>query len=247
MPETDVYSNIKKAQEIFTAMRVPSAIDYCQMVLADLKLREGNTADAAILFQESMNSQRGKDASTVSYALERLANIRCWPSDEIMWSSSWAVVYLAYAKKAKWKVELYKALQFLGDGFMLQGDEHTAHSLFAVALEAFTEMDIHRSRGNCMLRLGDIAKTRGDLVEAVRLWTDARPLFERSSQANEVAKIDTRLAAVDADSRQQHEGSLQILSCLDAPMTSLDTALDQLNIEVAKDTDPSTEPTYAPF
>ncbi|KAJ7115227.1 hypothetical protein C8R44DRAFT_794269, partial [Mycena epipterygia] len=55
-------------------------------------------------------------------------------------------------------------------------------------------MDVHRGRGDCMLRLGDIAKNRGDLVKAAELWKEARPLFEKSSQAKDMAKIDTRLA-----------------------------------------------------
>ncbi|KAJ7465889.1 hypothetical protein FB451DRAFT_1178728 [Mycena latifolia] len=201
-PEAEVYFKIEKAKEIFTAICHPCAIELCRMVSADLKLRQGNIAEAKILFQEGVNSRWG-DADTVNYVLERLADVSCWPSDEITLSSRWAVVYLVYAKKLQRKVELYTALQFLGDGLMVQGDKDTAQSLFEVALEAFTEMDIHHRRADCMLRLGDISKQRGDLIKAVRLWKDARPLFERSSQGYEVAKIDTRLAAVDANTLQQ--------------------------------------------
>ncbi|KAJ7451380.1 hypothetical protein FB451DRAFT_1186314 [Mycena latifolia] len=191
-PAAEVCFNLDKAKEIFTAI----------VELASLTLRERNIPEAKTLFQDSLNSQWGKDTDAVTRALERLANVSCWPSDEIKWSSRWAVVYLAYAKKVQRKVHLYKALQFQGDGFMLLGDEDTAQSLFEVALEAFTGMDIHRSRGDCMLRLGDIEKERGDFGNAVRLWTDARPLFERSLQANEVAKIDTRLAAINGNALQ---------------------------------------------
>ncbi|KAJ7451382.1 hypothetical protein FB451DRAFT_1374414 [Mycena latifolia] len=243
-PAAEVYVSLEKAKEILTAMCVPSGLGFCQVVLASLKLRERNIPEAKTLFQECLNCQWGKDADTVTYALERLANVSCWPSDEIKWSLTWAVVYLAYAKKLQRKVDLYKAFQFLGDGFMLQGDEDTAQSLFEVALEAFMEMDIHRSRAHCMLRLGDIAKQRGDLVKALRLWRDARPLFERSSQANEVAEIDTRLAAVDGNTLQNYEESLQFLRRLDAPTTLLATGIDQLNIEVGKDRGPTIEPIY---
>jgi hypothetical protein len=44
-----------------------------------------------------------------------------------------------------------------------------------------------------MLRLGDIAKKQKDLAKAVKLWTNARPLFEISLQAKDVAQIDARL------------------------------------------------------
>ncbi|KAJ7443383.1 hypothetical protein FB451DRAFT_1149734 [Mycena latifolia] len=242
-PEADVQKNIRKATEILTAMRFPLGIDYCRIVLADLKLRERDISHAKELFQAGLNSQWGKNAEAVAYTLARLADVTCWPSAEIKWSSSWQVVYLAHSKKAQLKIDLYKAFQFLGDGLMLQEDEDTAHSLFEVALEAFTEMDIHRSRADCMLRLGDIAKQSGDLLKAVGLWKDARPLFERSSQAMEVAKIDTRLAGIDADILQQHEKSLQYLRMLDAPTTLLHAGIDQLTIEVVEDRDPTREKT----
>ncbi|KAJ7443277.1 hypothetical protein FB451DRAFT_1437664, partial [Mycena latifolia] len=242
-PEPDVQCNIEKAKELFTAMRLPSAIDYCRIMSADLKLRERNISHAKELFQACLNSQWGKEAELVAYTLARLADVTCWPSAEIKWSSRWQVVYLTHSKKSQSKVDLYKAFQFLGDGFMLQGDEDTAHSLFEVALEAFTEMDIHRSRADCMLRLGDIAKQSGDLIKAVGLWKDALPLFARSLQAKEVAKIDTRLAAADVDILQQHEKSLQYLHMLDAPTTLLHTGLDELNIEVVEDRDPTSEQT----
>ncbi|KAJ7442883.1 hypothetical protein FB451DRAFT_1438049 [Mycena latifolia] len=204
-----------------------------------LKLRERSISQAKELFQATLNSQWGKDVEAVAYTMARLADVTCWPSAEIKWSSRWQVVYLAHSTKSQSKVNLYKAFQFLGDRFMLQGDEDTAHSLFEVALEAFTEMDIHRSRADCMLRLGDIAKQSGDLVKAVGLWKDALPLFARSSQAKEVAKIDTRLAAADADILQQHKKSLQYLHMLDAPTTLLHAGLDELNIEVVEDRDPT--------
>ncbi|KAJ7469555.1 hypothetical protein FB451DRAFT_1476388 [Mycena latifolia] len=202
-------------------------------------LRERSISQAKELFQATLNSQWGKDVEAVAYTMARLADVTCWPSAEIKWSSRWQVVYLAHSTKSQSKVNLYEAFQFLGDRFMLQGDEDTAHSLFEVALEAFTEMDIHRSRADCMLRLGDIAKQSGDLVKAVGLWKDALPLFARSSQAKEVAKIDTRLAAADADILQQHEKSLQYLHMLDAPTTLLHAGLDELNIEVVEDRDPT--------
>ncbi|KAJ7443379.1 hypothetical protein FB451DRAFT_1437614 [Mycena latifolia] len=221
--EPEVQYNIKKAMGIFAAMRLPLGIDYCRMA--------------------TLNLQWGKNAEAVAYTLARLADVTCWPSAEVKWSTSWQVVYLAHSKKSQCKVDLYKAFQFLGDGFMLQGDQDTAHSLFEVALEAFTKMDIHRSRANCMLRLGDIAKQSGDLVRAVGLWKDARPLFERSSQAKEVAKTDTRLAAIDTDLPQQHDKSLQYLRMLDAPTPLLHAGLDELNIEVVEGRNPTSKQT----
>jgi hypothetical protein len=89
---------------------------------------------------------------------------------------------------------VHKALLFLGDVFISQRDDYTAHILFTVAVEGFNYMDVHRSRAQCLLRLGDLAHKKGDISHAVDFWTTARPLFERSSQEKEVAQIDARQA-----------------------------------------------------
>jgi hypothetical protein len=82
-------------------------------------------------------------------------------------------------------------------------DELTAESLFTVALEAFTYMDVHRSRGDCILRLGDIAWQRADKAGAAVLWREAHPLFERSQQTKDVGQIDERLAACEQNQLAQ--------------------------------------------
>ncbi|KAJ7236495.1 hypothetical protein C8J57DRAFT_1247740 [Mycena rebaudengoi] len=56
------------------------------------------------------------------------------------------------------------------------------NNLFAVALEGITYMDVHCSRAQCMLRLGDLAKKRGEISTAIEFWKSARRLFERSLQ-----------------------------------------------------------------
>jgi hypothetical protein len=91
---------------------------------------------------------------------------------------------------------LHKAFLFLGDVFISHEDDDTAKNLWIVALEGFTYMDVHRSRAQCMLRLGDLAKKRGDST-AIDFWKLARPLFECSFQAKDVAQINSRLAAVE--------------------------------------------------
>jgi hypothetical protein len=57
-------------------------------------------------------------------------------------------------------------------------------------------MDVHRNRGECMLRLGDICKGNGDLPQAVEHWETARSLFDRSSQAKQMKNVSDRLASV---------------------------------------------------
>ncbi|KAJ6492682.1 hypothetical protein DFH09DRAFT_1104615 [Mycena vulgaris] len=106
---------------------------------------------------------------------------------------TWPAVFLSHAQKSREKLAPHKVLLCLGDLLIAQGDDDTAHSLFTVALHLFTRMDVHFSKGQCLLRLGDLARKNRNFSYATELWTTARPLFERSSQAKDVAQIDAKL------------------------------------------------------
>ncbi|KAF8158750.1 hypothetical protein K438DRAFT_1860774 [Mycena galopus ATCC 62051] len=60
-------------------------------------------------------------------------------------------------------------------------------------------MDVHHSRAQCMLHLGDLASKHGCTSEAINFWEAARPLFERTLQTKDVAQIDSRLATWEGD------------------------------------------------
>ncbi|KAJ7090689.1 hypothetical protein C8R44DRAFT_750918 [Mycena epipterygia] len=213
-----VHQNLDSAKRIFTTLGFIREINHCEVIFASLCIREGNTVAAKDLLQQCLQTASGKDHQTMSYCLEQLADI------DSQTSTNWAVIYLVHAHKTHEKLALYKALCCIGDVFLCEGNEYTAHNLFVVALEGFTYMDVHCSRANCMLRLGDIAKQKGDKVNAVDLWKEARPLFERSSQAKDVACIDTRLALVEQQISESdtHQKSLVVLGELEAPTMSVD-------------------------
>jgi hypothetical protein len=150
----------------------------------------------------------------VSLCLENLGNVSSWGAIDLM--PTWTTVFLAHSLKVKQNLETHKALQFLGDVFLTQGDESTAINLFTVALDGFTYMDVHCSRAECMLRLGDISKMRSDLFKAVGLWETARPLFERSSQMKQVQQIDERLGRISKDVLEKDRNNLAHLAELNA-------------------------------
>jgi hypothetical protein len=146
--------------------------------------------------------------------------------------SNWTTVYLANSIKFKEKLGINKALQFLGDIFLAQADVDTAVNLFIVGLEGFTYMDVHRSRAECMLRLGDIAKAHDDLPKAVKFWEAARSLFERSSQTKQMQDIDERLASAGEDVLEQHRLSLAPLAEINASTGAVkDTEENLSNLE----------------
>jgi tetratricopeptide (TPR) repeat protein len=200
--EHDVLGNLHKAQTIFETHKIARGLIYCDITTADLQLREGNTSTAKTLFQKCLNLMRGKESEMASFCLERLADITAWGSADLNSACPWTMIYLSHSQKGHKKLALHRALLFLGDLFFSSGDEGTAHSLFIVALEGFTLMDIHQSRAQCMIRLGDLANKHGDLPNAIKHWRAARPLFERSLQAKDIANIDLRLATVEEDHKE---------------------------------------------
>ncbi|KAJ7451286.1 hypothetical protein FB451DRAFT_1186225 [Mycena latifolia] len=191
---------------------------FCDMVAAALVLNEGDLRKAMMLFQ---HASKPLGVRTVRLSATAWRN----------WGMLHGVVFLAYSLKLKRKLEIYKALQFLGDVYLADKDQQTAINLLTVALEGFTRMDVHRSRGECMLRLGDMSELHGDLPKAAELWKTARALFKRSSQAKQVANIDERLART-TNLPEHHLVSIVQLSTLKAPMTRSGT-VDEDDIQPA--------------
>ncbi|KAJ7336827.1 hypothetical protein DFH08DRAFT_1017920 [Mycena albidolilacea] len=191
----DIYHRLNTIKESIKNSTHSREIIACNMIIADVKLREGRFDSAKITFQECLHSTWGTDNEVESFCLERLADITAWPSSESQ--SRWPVTYLGYAYKTKDNFALHKALLCLGDVFIINKDGKSAENLYTLALEGFTQMDVHCSRAQCMIRLGDLANEQGHTSKAISLWQTAQPLFERSLQATDVAQIDVRLSAAE--------------------------------------------------
>jgi hypothetical protein len=80
-----------------------------------------------------------------------------------------------------------------------------------------------------MLQLGDIFKGHSDLLKALEFWEAARPLFEHSSQAKQVQRIDERVANISEDVLKQHRNNLACLSELNAPAQTVEELEDDLS------------------
>jgi tetratricopeptide (TPR) repeat protein len=204
-PKHDVQQNIDLARSIFMTIGLKSWIICCDILLAYLCLREKDQQAAKFIFEKSLKLAP-EDDQIKSFCLEQLGNINSWGPDESI--PGWTTIFLIYSIKCKKHLQVHKALQFLGDIFLYQKDVDTAIILFTVALEGFTYMDVHCSRAECMLRLGDISKSHSDIVKAVELWTTARLLFERSSQAKQIQCIDERLAGIGSDVLEQQKENI---------------------------------------
>jgi hypothetical protein len=209
--EDDVQQNINTAGVLFQKINYSSGIIYCDMFRAALDVQLGKYPAAKSVFQRCLSSAWGKDSEIVTYCLEKLASVEQWSAaDQI--SSPWSVILLVHSIKSKQRLELYKALQFLGGVFLGREDQETALSLFNVALDGFTQMDVHRSRAECMVQLADISKVNGDELKAATLWNTARPLFEQSSQRKQLAELDSKLASLSQS--QLKEVQQETVDCI---------------------------------
>ncbi|KAJ7020335.1 hypothetical protein C8F04DRAFT_1242049 [Mycena alexandri] len=215
----EIQKKIDASKVIFERHGIPRALVVIESIQGDLNLREGDMS--SLLFCECFKSGWGE---AVNYCLERLGNITRWEGSP---HPSW-IVFLAHSLRGKQKLGIHKALQFLGDIFLKENDEVTASSLFSLALEGFTQMDVHRSRAECMIRLGDMSKKNGDLVTALELWETARPLFERSSQLKQVQDIDERLSGIGEHVKGQNQTNLARLTELHAPVGKVGEVEDEL-------------------
>ncbi|KAJ7888456.1 hypothetical protein B0H13DRAFT_1888406 [Mycena leptocephala] len=223
-PQDDVQRSCDTARKIFNF--IAKEMIMCDTILADLYLREENLLAAQTIFERCIKlSLRSSEITT--YCLERLGDASCWGALDGM--SSWTTVFLVNSLKRKEKLGIYKALRSLGDIFLAQHDEHTATSLLTVALEGFTHMDVHRSRAECMFRLGDISKGCGNLLKAVEFWEAARPLFERSSQAKQVQNIHERVADISKDVLEQHRNNMARLAEINALSGTVEELEDELS------------------
>ncbi|KAJ7899953.1 hypothetical protein B0H13DRAFT_2275378 [Mycena leptocephala] len=222
----DVQRNCDRARKMLGSVSNVHGMTICDIILADLYLREGNSLAAKTILKRCYKLNLGFSEITI-YCLERLGDASCWGDLDGM--SSWTTIFLVNSLKRKAKLRVFKALQSFGDIFLAQHDEHTATSLFTVALEGFTEMDVHRSRAECMLRLGDISKEHSNLLKAVEFWERARPLFERSSQAQQVQHINERLAGISEDVLEQHRNNLAHLAELSAPSGTVEELEEDLS------------------
>ncbi|KAJ7084667.1 hypothetical protein C8R44DRAFT_821859, partial [Mycena epipterygia] len=82
-----------------------------------------------------------------------------------------------------------KSLRCLGDIFVAEHDEETALTLFKIALDGFTFMDVHRCKADCMVRIAGILEHQGQTTMATEVWKKARTLFQWSSQVEDVSRV----------------------------------------------------------
>ncbi|KAJ7742823.1 hypothetical protein B0H16DRAFT_1018535 [Mycena metata] len=233
-PETEIQRKIDTSQTLFRLNGLVKHATGCEYVQAKLNLRNGDMSNS--LFRSVLRAMWGTDSQLVSQCLESLGDVSSWEGSHH--DVSWSTVFFVYSLKQQERLGIHKALQFMGDIFLRENEEATAISLFTLALQGFTQMDVHCSRAECMIRLGDISKKNGDVLKALKLWEMARSLFEQSSQTKRIQNIHERLVSVDDSAKQQHQQNLTHLAELsllsgqvDEDDSDMELELDEVAIE----------------
>ncbi|KAJ7847571.1 hypothetical protein B0H14DRAFT_3453652 [Mycena olivaceomarginata] len=189
-----VFPKLNGAMTAFRNRHYAPGISVCEYCHADLRHREGDATGARAEYTRLFAAACNGNDELMGLCLAKLAD-PTKPVHADTESARWAFVFLAFALRPQVRsaVMVHQALRRLGDTLVGQGTEHTALSILAIALDGFTQMDIHQGRAECMRTIGDVYVRRGDLSKAQGMWEAARPLFERSEQKKEVVRIDERL------------------------------------------------------
>jgi hypothetical protein len=219
-----VYQNLETCRsriQMLAGYEQAATAPWVDVALADLSLRDGNHTVANTTFSAYVASPgNGSSIIQVLECLERLADLSSGMNN-LQNTLRWAAIFISLGLISKTKLATMKAIHCLGQLLAAEGDDESAFSLFTVALEAFTFMDVHRWRADCMVQIADIYEKRGEIQKSVGLWKMARPLFERSSQAKDVTRLGRRLAEADFAISEKHEQQFIQLVELHVPVGDL--------------------------
>ncbi|KAJ7917613.1 hypothetical protein B0H13DRAFT_1870079 [Mycena leptocephala] len=194
--DAHILANVNVAEAIYKNSG-SQRLFLCACVIAELKLRRGDTEDARSTFVGCLSKSRWAYQDVTGFCLAALGDPK-YRMHETADTFRWAMVCLAFEQKMKDPVETVYALRRLADLYSILDDEETALNLFHAVLEAATKMDIYRVRAECMLGIGDIMIRRGDVTQAKEMWTGAHPHFLKASQIRHGAAVKKRLGQLPA-------------------------------------------------
>ncbi|KAK6996534.1 hypothetical protein R3P38DRAFT_3222231 [Favolaschia claudopus] len=119
-------------------------VNACNVYRADFMLREGEASRARAEYVRLWDSLRGEDDELAGCCLAKLADpARSVHGDAE--SARWAAVFLAFTLHAPTRNQLvlHQALRCFADVLGRQGEYDVSLSVFEIALEGFTMMDVY--------------------------------------------------------------------------------------------------------
>ncbi|KAJ6548206.1 hypothetical protein DFH09DRAFT_629672 [Mycena vulgaris] len=190
----DILRNLDSARRIFVDLADGYGLDMCSIARMELHAIHGEYEDAKKICLATV-APAGKSGDILVSCFERLGDI-AYAQKDFASASRYYTVLFAACQKHEDRRNTAMALRRIGDIFMVDGDADAALHVWEIALDALTRMDVHRGRAECMLRIGDVHMERADAARARELWENARVLFRRCSQAQQIHKCDERIRAL---------------------------------------------------
>ncbi|KAK7055496.1 AAA domain-containing protein [Favolaschia claudopus] len=189
----EVVAALEIPRQIFISRGYLRGLPICDKVLADFLIGSGRMTDAIQLYENCARSFWDDSAEQLLLCMNKLGDITLRQSAQPEDSRSarhWATTYLAYGKQTASMCVIAWAFRCLGDlALASENDDATAQSLFLVALEEFTRMDIYRGKAECLLRLGSIARKQGGEALAQEYLVEAKQMFLNSGMVGEASRI----------------------------------------------------------
>ncbi|KAJ7183817.1 hypothetical protein C8R46DRAFT_1308877 [Mycena filopes] len=220
--ESEILANFEAGKALYTALGIHRILS-CNWCQAELDLYRGNRETARSGFIECLTQSRAlHQQDIVDQCLASLGDPR-HGMDTPANTLRWAVIYLASARRHKNLAASFHAIRCLADLNVVFGDEDAALTLFRVALEGATEIDVHPLRARSMVGIAEILARHGELTNAKELLEAAHPLFMRSLQTREASAVDTRLKELTsraAEPALDHDAKLKQLEGLWVPNES---------------------------
>ncbi|KAF7318974.1 AAA domain-containing protein [Mycena chlorophos] len=194
-PEDSILEHLAIAREVYAQRKFPWGLQLVDLRTADLHLRRGDRLAARELYQKLLDTPN-LDKTMRGWCLSKFASPEL-RLDETASPIRWSAIYLAHVRRFDDTLKITDALRCFGDIFLMENDVETATTLFQLALDGFTRMDVHREKAVCLSRLATIWRDQGDVVKAREHWVQAKALYERSSQLEQADVVDGFLKALD--------------------------------------------------
>ncbi|KAJ6484475.1 hypothetical protein C8R47DRAFT_1048627 [Mycena vitilis] len=191
-----VKKNIETARTMMAGTSNMLGIVGCDFTLAHLYFHQGNYVASRALYSPGLLAVQGQSAEMELLCRLRLVDI-AFADRDVQCAKRLSFVLFSLALRVGDLGATHHALRRIGDIFLSEGDSETAQNIFELALSGFTIMDIHQARGDCLIRLGDINRARGEYETARAKWKEARALFDRCSQLGDAQKCHDRIATTE--------------------------------------------------
>ncbi|KAJ7153424.1 hypothetical protein C8R43DRAFT_1106678 [Mycena crocata] len=195
--EAEVVAALQLPRQLFTSHGYTRGLPKCDLVVADFFILSGHTKEAVTIYEKCASSFCGEDADFFSSRIRKLGDITL--RNDVRSTTHWAMACLAYGKSTANPSTIGWALRLLGDIFLKAGDDETSSTLFQVALEEFTRMDIYLGKAQSLRRLAEIAERRGECTVAAEQLSEARCMFLKSGLVGEAERIPLPVMVTEAN------------------------------------------------